>query len=174
MSVRIFFESHGRSTDNEAGIASGWRDPSLSEAGRKEAAELRDRYREVDAVYASDLKRAVETAEIGFGAGNFTTDARLRESDYGAMTGMPSDVITRERKARIDDSFPDGESMRDVARRVRAFLDDVARDHDGRTILVIGHYATHVALDYLLGGKTLEEAVEPYGWLPELTYELPT
>jgi alpha-ribazole phosphatase/probable phosphoglycerate mutase len=171
VSVRIVFESHGRSTDNEAGVASGWRDPSLSEAGRKEAAELADRYANVDVVYTSDLKRAVETAEIAFGPG-FKIDKRLRESDYGSMTGMSSDVIRRERKQRLDVAFPDGESMSDVVERVRDFLNDVAREHDGQTVLVIGHYATHVALDHLLGGKTLEDAVEPYEWLPELTYEL--
>ncbi len=174
MSVRIFFESHGRSTDNEAGVASGWNEPSLSEAGRIQAAELKERHPNVGAVYASDLKRAIETAEIGFGAGNFRTDGRLRESDYGSMTGISSDDMREERKKRIDVPFPGGESIQDVVERVRDFLNDVAREHDGQTIVVIGHYATHVALDYLLGGKTLEEAVEPYGWLPELAYELET
>src|SRR5882672_4492736 len=151
MSVSIVFETHSTSTDNERGVASGWLDPSLSETGRRQAKELGERRKGVDAVYASDLKRAVETAEIAFGT-SFKTDPRLRESDYGSMSGAAPEVIDRERFLRIDIAFPDGESMSDVVDRVRAFLDDVVRDHDGQTVVIIGHRATQNAIEHLLGG----------------------
>jgi broad specificity phosphatase PhoE len=172
MTVRILFETHSTSTDNEAGIASGWLDPSLSETGRQQAIELGRRNDAVDVVYASDLKRAVDTAEIAFGPGTFKTDHRLRELDYGSMNGLSPDVIDAERRRRIDVAFPDGESIRDAIARVRAFLDDVAREHDGQTVLVIGHRATQTAFEHLLRGVALEETFEGYGWQPGWAYEL--
>lgn len=68
MAVELIFETHSTSADNEAGVASGWRDPPLSAKGREQAKELGERHYggRVDAVFPSDLKRAVETAEIAF------------------------------------------------------------------------------------------------------------
>ena len=93
MAVEIIFEFHSTSTDNEAGIASGWSDPPLSPAGRKQAKELGERRRgeRIDAVFCSDLRRAAETGEIAFGGvAPIYGDRRLREFDYGAMTGSPT------------------------------------------------------------------------------------
>lgn len=169
MQREIVFVTHSTSTDNEAGIASGWRDVGLSDLGRRQAAELGERSRgQFDAVYCSDLRRAVETAEVAFAEG-FTVDARLREQDYGSRTGAPSSEIQVERAATIDVPFPGGESLRDVANRMRSFLAEVR----GRHVLLIGHAATKIALDHLLGALTLEDAVAaPYEWQPGWRYEL--
>jgi broad specificity phosphatase PhoE len=157
MSVEIVFEVHSTSTDNEAGIASGNRDVSLSETGRRQAKELGARYKTtVDAVYCSDLRRAIETAEIAFGSSAFSADPRLREQDYGERTGAPSAEIELERLDTMDRPFPAGESLSDVAGRVRGFLAELPSE--GR-VLVIGHRATKIALDHLLGGVPLDEAV---------------
>src|SRR4249919_4137367 len=69
VSVEILFETHAISVDNERGVATGWRDGQLSTHGRRLAAELGRRHLSLPpaAVYASDLGRAVETAEIAFG-----------------------------------------------------------------------------------------------------------
>lgn len=163
VTVEIIFETHSTSDDNEAGIASGWRDVSLSPTGRRQAKELGDRHRDdrIDAVFPSDLKRAVETAEIAFpgGAVPICPDRRLRESDYGTMTGAPPDAIDAERLNRVDEPFPNGESLRDVVARVEGFLDDLARDWDGKRVVVIGHRATLLAFAHLPRGVSLEEAV---------------
>ena len=167
--IEITFETHSTSTDNEAGIASGLRDVGLSERGRGQAAELGARSRgRFDAVYCSDLRRAVETAQIAFGPG-YHVDSRLREQDYGERTGAPSKEIEVERAATVDAPFPSGESLRDVAARVRAFLNEI----EGRRVLLIGHRATKLALDHLLGSMTLEDAVSaPYEWQPGWSYQL--
>ena len=62
MAVELVYETHSTSVDNENGIATGWLDGELSELGRRQAEELGARRRDVAAVYASDLGRAVETA----------------------------------------------------------------------------------------------------------------
>jgi broad specificity phosphatase PhoE len=161
MTVEIIFEFHSTSTDNETGIASGWTDPPLSTNGREQAKQLGERRRddEIDAVFCSDLRRAIETAEIAFGERiPIHPDRRLREYDYGTLTGAHPDQIHTERPGRVDTPFPEGESLTDVAERVRSFLDDLARIWDGKRVVVIGHGATKLALDHLLGGLSLEDA----------------
>lgn len=170
MTIEITFEYHSTSTDNEDGVASGWRDPPLSPEGREQAKQLRDRRREerIDAVFPSDLRRAVETAEIAFGDRiPIHPDSRLREYDYGTLTAAPVDQIRAERLARVNKPFPEGESLRDVADRVQEFLHDLALDWDGKRVVVVGHSATKLALDHLLGGLSLEDTVsQPSTRLP--------
>jgi len=160
MSVEIIFEFHSTSLDNEAGVASGWSDPPLSAGGRALASELGERRQveQIDAVFCSDLRRAVETAEIAFPGIPVHPDPRLREYDYGTMTGAPVEQIHAERPCRLDTPFPEGESLRNVAERVRGFLDDLARHWDGKRVVLVGHGATKLELDHLLGGLSLEDA----------------
>jgi broad specificity phosphatase PhoE len=62
MAVEIVSETHATTTDNEAGIATGWLPGELSAAGRDQARELGQRRRgeSPTAVFVSDLARAVE------------------------------------------------------------------------------------------------------------------
>jgi 2,3-bisphosphoglycerate-dependent phosphoglycerate mutase len=69
MTVRIVFETHSTTEDNENGIATRWLPGRLSEVGREQAAEL-GRRRAGDgiaAVFSSDLARATETVGVAFG-----------------------------------------------------------------------------------------------------------
>jgi broad specificity phosphatase PhoE len=73
--------------------------------------------------------------------------------------------IHAERPARVDTPFPEGESLRDVAERIRDFLNDLARDWDSKRVVLIGHGATKLALDHLLGGLSLEDAAsQTFTW----------
>ena len=126
-------------------------------------------------VFTSDLRRAVETAELAFeGSGlPLRTDWRLRECNYGLFNGMPAAQIASERLARIDAPFPEGESYRQVVVRVSAFLDDLARDCDEQQVLLIGHAATRFALEHLLEHIALEEVVDaPFAWQTGWHYRL--
>jgi broad specificity phosphatase PhoE len=127
----VFYESHGRSVDNEAGIASGQRDAALSAAGRRQAQEMGERHAErlILAVFCSDLRRAAETAVIAFAGRGLpiVQDPRLREVDLGEFTGQPRAVVRAEMLRRVDAPFPGGESMRQAAHRIRQFLRDVIR-----------------------------------------------
>ena len=68
VSVAVVFETHSTSVDNELGIATGWNEGELSETGRQQARELGERRRDdgIAVVFTSDLRRAVETAELAF------------------------------------------------------------------------------------------------------------
>ena len=177
MAVDIVFETHSTSTDNERGIATGWLPGALSTEGRVQARALGARRRGtgVDVIFTSDLRRAVETAELAFEGEAIPTrtDWRLRECNYGRLNGMPVAQLHAERRLRIDAPFPDGESYHQVVGRVRTFLDELAPDWDGRQVLLIGHAATRFALQHLLEGRSLEEVVEaPFAWQPGWTYRL--
>src|SRR6185436_11497517 len=97
--------------------------------GREQARQLGRRRRDdgIDLVVASDLNRAVETARIAFdGSGvPVTLDWRLRECNYGSMNGMPKARLDAERRRRLDEPFPGGESWRQAVDRVVAALDEI-------------------------------------------------
>jgi broad specificity phosphatase PhoE len=177
LSVELIFETHSISVDNERGIATGWNDGELSEEGERLAADLGARHRAAppSAVYTSDLGRAVRTAEIAFGATGISIvqDRRLRECDYGELTGMSVDRLDTERAARLEVPFPGGESYRDVVARMEGFLSEVRPAHPGERVVVIGHSATRWALAALLGGVPLEvSVVAPFAWQPGWRYTL--
>ena len=174
--VTLIYETHSTSVDNEAGIATGWLDGELSERGREQARELGGRRQDADAVYVSDLGRAVETAEIAFGGRGIPVhlDSRLRECNYGELNGAAAAEIDAERRLRhVEVPFPGGQSYRQVVEATAAFLDDVAARHDGQRVVVIAHSANRWAIQHLLDGTPLEELVAaPFEWQEGWIYRL--
>lgn len=173
--VEIIFETHSTSVDNEHGIATGWRDGTLSAEGRILAKQLGERHRDPapSRVFTSDLGRAVETAEVAFGDTGIPIirDRRLRECDYGQMTGMPVARLEAERSNRVDEPFPGGQSYGQVTEQVSSFLQGIAESFAGERLVVIGHAATRFALDYLFADVPLEESVvAPFAWQPGWRY----
>jgi len=175
--IQLVFETHSTSVDNERGIATGWLDGELSPAGREQAARLGDRRRDdgIDAVFTSDLRRAVETAEIAFAGSELPVrhDRRLRECSYGDWNGMARARLEAERPQRVDVPFPGGESWREAVDRHGGFLDELAARRDVCRVLLIGHVATRWALDHRLNGVPLEQlVVEPFAWREGWEYVL--
>ena len=177
MSVQVVFETHATSVDNEEGVATGWLGGTLSAAGREQARQLGERRRGdgLDVVVSSDLHRAVETAETAFAGSGIPVllDWRLRECNYGAMNGMPRSRLDSERRRRLDEPFPDGESWRQAVARVTGFLDELAETRDGQRVLLIGHVATRWALDTRIRGMRLDELLDaPFEWKEGWEYVL--
>lgn len=175
MSVAVVFETHSISEDNERGIATGWLPGRLSPRGRAVALELGRRRREdgLAVVFISDLRRAVETAEIAFAGSPLPVvqDARLRECDYGEWNGTAEPIRTRLAHLRVP--HPGGESWEQAVARVRGFLDELRRERDGERVLVIGHMATRWALEIEANDRTLDDLVaERFEWQPGWEYGL--
>lgn len=124
--IKIWFEPHATTFDNEAKKASGWNDVDLSEKGKQQAVELieRCRSRGLDAIFCSDLQRAVKTAVPTSNELHLPiyADKRLRECDYGDFTGKPGEVIEAERVKRIAEPFTNGESYEQCIKRMDDFL----------------------------------------------------
>jgi broad specificity phosphatase PhoE/GNAT superfamily N-acetyltransferase len=177
MAVRLVYETHSTTLDNEAGVCTGWQPGALSAAGIRNAEQLGARRRDdgIDLVVSSDLHRAVQTVDVAFAGSTVPrrTDRRLREVDFGELTGAPVDVMHAQRRRRVEVPFPGGQSYRQVVAGVQDLLTELARDHDGRRVLLVGHAATRYALDHLLTGRPLPRAASaPFGWREGWEYVL--
>jgi probable phosphoglycerate mutase len=127
MSLRLWLVRHGATEWNESGRLCGWADVPLSPAGKRQANSLRPRLavQPFDGVWASDLVRASQFAQLAYGPA--TTDLRLREIDFGEIEGrtwQECDSMTRESLLRFDGFVaPGGESFDQFRDRVTGFLD---------------------------------------------------
>jgi len=161
--VKITYFVHGTTIDNEKDLATGWSSGELSELGIKQAKELSKLviHKNFDVVFCSDLKRAVDSAELGFGNKyKIIQDKRLRECNYGDFTEKPAKEFKEDMSKYIDTSFPNGESYEDVERRIREFLDDLYDRYKGKYIAIVAHQAPQLALDVLLKGKEWGQAID--------------
>jgi len=172
--LELIYETHATTVDNETGIATGWLPGQLSPVGLEQAVELGERRADVDAVFSSDLGRALETVAIAFSGREVPVfyDWRLRECDYGALNGAPVGELEVEK--HVDVPYPGGESYRDVVARVASFVDDVRARWDGKRVLVVSHAAPRWALQHLVDGTPLEEVVgAPFDSQPGWTFCVP-
>jgi len=175
--IEIVFETHALTEDNHSARATGWLPGELSAQGRRLAVELGDRRRNdgIDAVFASDLRRARDTAAIAFEGTSIPIllDWRLRECDYGSLNGGPASEMHKTRREHIDVPYFRGESWRQAVSRVARTLDDLPSRWAGRRVLFIGHVATRWALDCRLLGRELEDLiVEDFDWREGWEYRL--
>ncbi|MFF3788176.1 histidine phosphatase family protein [Streptomyces sp. NPDC001933] len=178
MPIQLVYETHATTTDNEAGIVTGWRPGVLSSTGRQQAREVGDRRRNdgIAAVFTSDLRRAVDTARIAFAGTTVPIhqDPRLRECNYGRLNGCPQAALAPLRSRHIDEPFPGGQSYREVLAATEDFLSDLVARWDGSRILLIAHSANRWALDCLLTGADIEDLIQaPARWQTGWEYTVP-
>ena len=178
MAVELIYETHTPTTDNEAGLSTGWLPGELSAEGRREARELGELWRDrgIAVVISSDLRRAVDTARIAFPDGRppILLDPRLRECDYGRLNGSPAELVAAERIGHIDEPFPGGQSYRQVVAATQEFLRDLVARWDGERVMLIAHTANQWALDVLLADARLEDLLAaPFDWEPGRRYTVP-
>ncbi len=179
MAVKITYFVHGTTTDNEKNLATGWAPGKLSDAGIKQAKELGKFVsgKHFDVVFCSDLKRAVDSAKLGFDNYKIIKDKRLRECNYGDFTEKPSAAFKNDLAKYIDKKFPNGESYSDVEKRIGDFLHFLKKNYDGKHIAIVAHQAPQLALDVLLKGRTWKQAISEdwrknKAWRPGWDYVL--
>lgn len=180
MAVKITYFVHGTTTDNENGFATGWLPGELSQIGIQQTHTLKERINDIvfDAVFTSDLQRAIDSATICFGDRlEIAQDARLRECNYGDWNGQPAIRFKDVMEQYVDTPFPHGESYKDVERRIALFLKDLRQECDGKHIAIVAHQAPQLALDVLLKGLTWQEAIDSdwrksKAWQPGWEYTL--
>ena len=162
MTVKITYFVHGTTFDNEKELSSGWNDAELSELGIKQSIELKKLIKnKFDAVFCSDLKRAVHSARLTFyGNVRIIQDKRLRECNYGKYNGKLSQIVEQMQEKNITKKFPEGESYEDVEKRIEEFLKLLKKNYDGKRVAIVAHKAPQLALEVLLKGKTWEKAFE--------------
>jgi len=165
--ARLLLVRHGKTEWNESGRYQGISDISLSEEGLRQAEALGQRLagEKIDAVYSSDLKRAVQTARtIASGRDlEMALCKELQEMNFGEFEGLTFAEIERRHPdndwwtARdADMELPGGESISQLAARVSQFAESLSRYKEGETVLVVAHGGTIRALICLLLGLGLE------------------
>jgi broad specificity phosphatase PhoE len=168
--TRVLLVRHGQSEWNAEGRWQGQADPPLTDLGRLQAREAARALGTVDAVWASDLQRAVETATIiadQLGVGPVVVDPDLRERDAGEFSGLTRPEIAARFPGYLDDGRrPPGwepdEAL--VARALRA-LHAIAAEVPGGDVLVITHGGLVYALEQHLGEEFVRLANAEGRWL---------
>lgn len=146
----LYLVRHGETQANETGILQGHLDTPLTKRGRDQARLVGSALKDVplDAVYSSDLGRAVETAKLITGGRKIPlyTDERLREVHCGLFQGMTK----KEAQERWPEEFellhlhpithrrPGGESFQDLYNRVTLCLENIAAGAF-RHVCVVSH-----------------------------------
>lgn len=157
---RVYLVRHGQAAGNVDHCFLGLRDDPLTEQGHAQAAAMAKHLhnKQVHAIYSSPLQRAAETARAiaDYKDMDFTTDARLKEQDFGAWDGLTLEAVKqtypedfKRRSQTIGSSFAptDGESLAHVCERVGAFAEDLCeRYQNGETIVIVGHACVFQAI----------------------------
>ena len=135
---------HGRTSANKARLLQGRLNQDLDELGQRQAvavAAMVSRMGPVDAVIASPLKRAQQTA-AEFGLPD-ETDERFLELSYGEFEGKPLADVPPElwKRWRADSRYapPGGESLAQLDARVRSACIDLAKPAAKSNIVVVSH-----------------------------------
>lgn len=146
--MKLYLIRHGQTAWNHAQRFQGHIDTPLNEVGRQQAKALARRLsnQSFDMIYSSDMLRATETASMICGL-NFQSDVRLRELKFGDWEGLTYSEIKEKDPGTLqawkdnfyDNAPPNGETLSDLARRTRSFLDDLLKCHKDKTIMVVAH-----------------------------------
>jgi probable phosphoglycerate mutase len=166
----LWLVRHGESTWNLQGRIQGHADgPMLTEEGARQSAQVADGFQigEVEAIYASDLTRAQQTATI-VGAAlrlNVQTHQALRERCFGVYEGLPLDSLESTDSGISGDRIVDtearpegGESLEDLYRRVGAFVDWLWEQPHAGDVMVVTHGGTIRALRAYCAGSPMAES----------------
>jgi broad specificity phosphatase PhoE len=126
---------HGETDWNAEGRLQGHSDRPLNDHGRRQAKDLADRLagESIDAIYASDLARAKETAEIvGQRLGlPVVVDADLREKNWGNWEGLTGDE-------RLNVEYV-GETTEEHRERMLRAVERIRERHPDQRIVVVTH-----------------------------------
>lgn len=152
------FARHGETVFNVEGRWQGQSDSPLTERGLAQARQLAAALADepLDAVYSSDLGRALNTAAELARPHKLPvrTDPRLREIDVGGWTGLNRAQIeafdahglhtwaTQPSTMRL----PGGETLREAQQRALAFFDECMPAHAGQAIALVTHGAIGQAI----------------------------
>ena len=156
--VKLLLVRHGQTEENVQQVLQGQSPGHLTTQGYAEAWELAARLEElrgqVACVFSSDLTRAVRTAEIIAGVLQLPVlpEPLLRERDFGELTGR---AIAEVRA--LSEMPPTVESVETMRERARLFLERVAREYDGATVLAVSHGLYLRGLQGVWAGCPLQE-----------------
>ena len=183
--AKVYIFRHGQTTDNLDHDFSGIHDVDLTPAGIKEAKGIGEKLKNapVTKAYQSNLIRSQHTLELVLNGYHkdveIITDARIKERDYGDLTGInkdeldmldPKDFALWHRSYEV--APPNGESIKDVEVRVLAFLKDalptwkkddvVFISAHGNSIRPMRRYFEHLTIDQMCSYENVPGKIYEY------------
>ena len=159
----FYFSRHGESEANVKGVVSGYPEPGeypLTEKGKTEVRTMAEKLKEtggVDIIYASDLLRTKETAEIAGKILNAPVhfDPRLREYNTGVWNGKSATEFDKAfpKSGRWEQKVEGGETFHDLQARMVDFVAETNKANQGKKILVISHGDALLLLQEYFGSE---------------------
>ena len=155
MSTILYLVRHGETIDNASQTMQGQTHGELNERGIRQAQELSEEWKdkEINAVVASDLKRAIDTAGIIAAPHGLevVTTTLLRERDWGDFTGRYTPDLKNE-------PWPDNvESLENLLSRAGKFITYVRETFPGKKVLAVGHGIINKAIQAVYYRKSMSE-----------------
>lgn len=183
--AKLFIFRHGQTTDNLEHDFSGIHDVDLTQAGIEEAKGICEKLKNEPVIkaYQSNQIRSQHTLELvlnGYHKGvEIITDARIRERDYGDLTGLNKDELEKIDPKDFalwhrsyDVAPPNGESIREVEVRVLEFLNEVLpkwKSDDvifisahGNSIRPLRRYFEHLTIDEMCSYENISGKIYSY------------
>jgi len=145
--MKLIIVRHGESEENSLGILQGLLPGKLSEIGIVQAEKLGKRLSEekFDIIYCSPTSRCQETLQyiskfIDSTIPIVTSDL-IRERDFGQFNGKSWKEINFD---ELDIDTPENrkmgvESLVDVDKRIKQFLEEIKSKHQNETVLIVSH-----------------------------------
>ena len=173
----IYLVRHGQSETNVVDIFAGHLDSPLCETGKKQAELLKNYFKniKIDKIYSSDLSRAYNTIlptakEHGL---EIIKRKELREIYAGEWEGATFDLLIGKYEKdyslwRTDVSkafFTGGESVPELAERIKNEFDEIAKTNDGKAVVIATHATPVRALISLIQTGGLD-GMQSLGWVP--------
>lgn len=170
--TKIIIVRHGYSVTNAANRFTGQTDVALTDEGRRQAERVADYLvprEHIDAIFSSDLSRAVDTARptaerLGL---EINRDPALRELAMGVWEGMLFDDVKRfyaedvaARKKDVYHPCPGGESTAQMFTRIKDALFRIAAENEGKTVMVVTHGGAVRIINCLASGGDVTETVK--------------
>ena len=170
MKTKIYIVRHAEASGNINGTFQGMTDCEISEKGKHQLELLKTYFDDIaiDAIYSSPLKRTMATAKAVNGTHDLPiqTVYDLHEINGGVWEGnswesLPNlypDLYEKWNDRPHEFHALEGESMQDVYDRMKNAVDTIARENEGKTVVVVSHgcairnflcYATGVSFENL-------------------------
>lgn len=143
--LRLVVVRHGETPANLTGVVTGRSDDILTENGKAQMLKIRQELADYNfrAVYASPMKRCVESAQLVAPAYEPIYDDRLAERDLGELKNYNISELWQKplwNSLEIPRLEGNAETLLSGLNRVHDFLDDLKKTHpDGGDILLITH-----------------------------------
>jgi broad specificity phosphatase PhoE len=154
--MKLILVRHGQTIENQKRIVQGHLPGKLSENGKEQARKLGLRLKDekIDAIYSSDLRRAVDTAkEIAKyhkNAGFFLVK-ELRERHHGKYDGKKSDEI------KWGEHIDEFEKLSDMKIRAKKVINEAYKKYKDSTVVFVGHSAINRIIIRVIEGKDFDE-----------------